>query len=172
MLDLAAGLALSVFPALLIVAALSDVTTMTIPNRISIALVAAFVPAALLLRLDLQVILTSLGLGIVGLVLGMILFALRFIGGGDAKLIAASALWLGVGGAPTFLLWTAIAGGVFAVGLLYAREAAQPFLAGAPTWLARLLAPKGDIPYGVAIAIGSLAAFTRSPMFSAFHGVF
>lgn len=170
--DLAAGLALSAFPAILIAAGLCDLLTMTIPNRLSAALAVGFLPAALLVGLDLPTALACLGAGAVGLVVGVGLFALRLIGGGDAKIMAAAALWLGAPAAPVFVLWTAMAGGGFALVLLAAREQVQPYLGGAPAWLGRLMAPRGDIPYGIAIAVGGLAAFTQSPVFAAFHGVF
>jgi prepilin peptidase CpaA len=175
-LELVTGLLLSVFPALMITAALSDVTSMTIPNRISAALILAFFPTAWMVGLPIPVVLSCLGVGLAGLVIGMVMFALRWIGGGDAKLMAAAALWLGVSGAPAFLMWTAVAGGVFAVSLMMVRSAAQtvilPYVASAPRWVGRLLEPKGAIPYGVAIAAGGLVAFLESPLLKAFSGLF
>ena len=100
------------------------------------------------------------------------MFALRWIGGGDAKVMAAAGLWLGVTGAPAFLVWTAIAGGAFACMLLLARFWGQVYVAGAPRWVGRLLEPRGDIPYGVAIAAGALAAFPESPLMTGFTGLF
>jgi prepilin peptidase CpaA len=165
-------LLLIVFPALAIVAALSDATTMTIPNWISAALVVAFFPAALAVGLPLATIGVSVALCFGALVAGMVMFALHWIGGGDAKLFAASALWLGMAGAAPFLAWTAIAGGVLAIGLLGARRMAAatgvPF--PQPAWLQRLLAPEGDIPYGIAIAAGALAAFPQSGLMLAAQG--
>ena len=163
---------LIVFPALAIVAALSDATTMTIPNWISAALVVAFFPAALVMGLSPTAIGISAALGVAALLAGMIMFALHWIGGGDAKLFAASALWLGLAGAAPFLAWTAIAGGALALALIGARRMAAttgvPF--AQPAWLQRLLAPEGDIPYGIAIAAGALAAFPQSGLVLAAHG--
>ncbi|OYX36787.1 MAG: pilus assembly protein CpaA [Caulobacterales bacterium 32-69-10] len=165
-------LLLIVFPALAIVAALSDATTMTIPNWISAALVLAFFPTALAVGLPAPAIGLSVALCLGALVAGMAMFALHWIGGGDAKLFAASALWLGMAGAAPFLVWTAIAGGALALALLGARRWASdigvPFRP--PGWMERLLAPEGDIPYGIAIAAGALAAFPQSGLVLAFHG--
>jgi prepilin peptidase CpaA len=163
---------LSAFPALLIVAALRDATSMTIPNWISIALAAAFAPAALAAGLGVAEALACLGVGIAALAIGVALFALRWIGGGDAKLLAAAALWLGLPGIASFLLWTALAGGALALVLLSARRfaALSGLPAAPPAWLARLLKPEGDIPYGIAIAAGALAAFTQSPLTQAWSG--
>lgn len=165
-------LLLIVFPVLAIIAALSDATTLTIPNWISALLAVAFLPAALAAGLSPSAMAACAGLGVGALVAGMAMFALRWIGGGDAKLFAASALWLGLSGAAPFLAWTAIAGGALALALLGARRMAAtvgvPF--PQPAWMQRLLAPGGDIPYGIAIAAGALAAFPQSAVVLAAHG--
>jgi prepilin peptidase CpaA len=163
-------LLLFLFPTLVIVAALRDATSMTIPNWISLALVGAYPIAALALGLPLGVVGVSAALGVGALALGVAMFALRWIGGGDAKLFAASTLWLGLSGAAPFLLWTALAGGVLAAALLGARRMVA--LSGFPVrqaWIGRLLAPEGDIPYGIAIAAGALAAFPEAALMQAFR---
>lgn len=159
------------FPLLMVAAALSDITTMTIPNRLTGALALAFAPAALLCGLPLPMVLEGVGVGAAALLLGALMFALKWIGGGDAKLLAGAGLWLGLAGAPTFLTWTAMAGGLFGLGLIMARSWAQPYAGFAPRWVARLLEPRGDIPYGVAIAVGGLAAFPQSLLVQKFLGV-
>ena len=166
------SLPLLVFPALVIVAAQHDVTTMTIPNWISAALVVSFAVAAPIAGLSFSTLATSAGLCAAALVAGIAMFALRWIGGGDAKLFAASALWLGLGGLPSFLIWTSIAGGLLSLALLSARRALV--FSGLPSprvdWLSRLLKPEGDVPYGVAIAAGALAAFPESALVAALQG--
>lgn len=96
------------------------------------------------------------------------MFALRWIGGGDAKLMAATCLWLGLSGSGMFLLWTGVVGGVFCLFLMMARQHLQMVTPYAPGWASRLLEPKGDIPYGVAIAIGALLAFPNADLMQAF----
>jgi len=153
----------SIFPLLVLIAALTDVTTFLIPNRLSAALAIAFIPAALVLGLTPGIIGVCLGVGLAALVFGVAMFAAGWIGGGDAKLFAAAALWLGWPAAIPFLAWTTIAGGALAVALLAARKTTSPvFAAQGPAWVGRLLEPKGDVPYGVAIAFGALAAFPTS----------
>ena len=171
-MQIAMLLMLSIFPALVIVGALSDVTTMKIPNWISLALLAAFFPAALIAGLPFSTVAMNVGVGVGALVIGMVMFALRWIGGGDAKMMAAAALWLGLDGGTQFLLWTGIAGGLFAVALLQARNYGQAYVGRAPAWVGRLLEPKGDIPYGVAICAGALAAFPASALAAGFIGNF
>jgi prepilin peptidase CpaA len=99
------------------------------------------------------------------------LFAAGWIGGGDAKLFAAVAPWLGWPAIASFLMVTALAGGALALLLLNVRAAwLKPYLAGAPAWLARLATSDEAVPYGVAIAVGALVAFPHSPLVGGLHG--
>jgi len=163
----------TLFPVLVIIAALTDVTSFTIPNRISVILVLAFFPAALALGRPLGEIGVDAAVCFAALLAGMGMFAAGWIGGGDAKLLAAAALWLGLPAMPVFLLVTALAGGALAMLLMNARSPwVQPYLSGAPAWLTRLATPGADVPYGVAIATGALAAFPQCALMHAFRGVF
>ena len=149
-----------IFPVLVIAAALRDATSYTIPNWLSVALVGAFPVVALALGLPLATIGLNLGIGAGALVLAMGMFALGWIGGGDAKLFAAAALWIGWPAGVTYLAVTGMAGGALAVGLLGLRSAyVRPFVPQSPAWFARLAQPGENVPYGVAIAVGALAAF-------------
>jgi prepilin peptidase CpaA len=164
---------LAVFPLLVILAALSDITSFTIPNRISALLLLAFFPAALALGRPLGEIGADLAVFAVALLAGMGMFAAGWIGGGDAKLLAVAGLWLGLAAMPVFLLVTALAGGALAVLLMNVRSPwLQPYLGGAPAWLVRLASPGADVPYGVAIATGALVAFPQTSLLHAFHGSF
>lgn len=169
-MDMLILLSLAFLPALMIVGGLNDLTTMKIPNWVSLALLAAFVPAALLAGLPWTTFALHFAVGLAVLIVGMGLFALRWIGGGDAKLMAAAALWLGPAGLLPFVLFVGLAGGAFCLVLLSARTWLQVYALNAPGWVARLLQPKGDIPYGVAIAIGAVLAFPSSAVVQAFTG--
>ena len=161
---------LGVMPVLVIVAGLHDLTTMKIPNWISGLLILGFFPAAFATGLPLMDMAIALGVAFAALLAGMAMFALRWIGGGDAKLMAAASLWFGLSGVAPFVLYTALIGGGFCLVLMTARRW-FPALAGqAPGWVARLMQPKGDIPYGVAIAVGALLAYPSSPLIQAFTG--
>jgi prepilin peptidase CpaA len=165
-MQIATQAALAVFPVLMIAAALCDIATMTIPNRISLLLVPAFFAAALLARLSPEAIAWHAGVGVAALIVMAGCFAMGWLGGGDAKLLAAASLWAGPTAALSLVVATAVAGGVLALALLLARE--TPWLYGrGPAWLRRLLAPKGAIPYGVAIAAGALVAFPASGLLAA-----
>jgi prepilin peptidase CpaA len=153
-------LLLLIFPVLVIAAALRDATSYTIPNWLSLALVAAFPVAALAMGLPLSAIGLNFAVGGAALVAGLGMFAAGWIGGGDAKLFAAAGLWLGWPAAVTYLAVTGLAGGVLAVGLLALRSGPiRPFVPAGPAWFARLAEPGENVPYGVAIAVGALAAF-------------
>lgn len=164
MLALAAILAVS-FPALVLFAAVKDATSFTIPNWISLALVAIFPLAALAAGLPPATLGLHAAVGAGALVAGMALFALRWVGGGDAKLIAASVLWLGWSAVPSFLLGATVTGGILAIALILLRspQLRSVVLAG-PRWVNRLTEPGEGIPYGVAIAAGALLAFPLSPL--------
>ena len=156
---------LLVFPALVIIAAVKDATSFTIPNWISLALIVAFVPAALFSGASLAAIGLCLAMGVGALLVGMGMFAANWIGGGDAKLFAAAALWLGWPAAFSFMLATGMAGGVLTLAVLGLRSGwFAPIVAGGPTWVRKLGATGGDIPYGVAIAIGALATFPQGAL--------
>ena len=156
------------FPALVIVAAIKDLTSYTIPNWIPLAMVVLFPFAASVCGLSPMAIGLCLATGAVGLVAGMAMFAFRWIGGGDAKLFAAAALWLGLTPSLTYLFYTALAGGLLAVSLLGLRSArVRAVMPAMPGWFERLATPGANVPYGVAIAVGALAAFPLSGVMSA-----
>jgi len=163
--DLIKTVVLGVFAALVIVAALKDLSSFTIPNWISIALALAFAPAALAAHVSLENVGISFAVAFCVLLLAVGMFALGWIGGGDAKLMAASALWVGLRGLAPFALYTGLAGGALALILVALRSAwLRPLAAAGPAWAKRLATPGEAAPYGVAIAIGALAAFAANPL--------
>ena len=165
MLQLAAFATALVLPALVIVGALKDATSYTIPNWIPLGLLAAFPLAALAAGLPLPVAGLHLAVGVAGLVLGVAMFAARWIGGGDAKLLAAAALWLGWPVSLQFLLVTGLFGGGLTFALLALRSAQlRPIVLMGPGWVHRLAEPGGELPYGLAIAAGVLVTFPDSPI--------
>jgi len=171
MLHLVQAALVALFPALAIAAALKDATSYTIPNWIPLALAAAFAPAVFAMGLPLGLVGLHLGVGAAALVLGMAMFALNWIGGGDAKLFAAAALWLGWPAAATYAAMTGLAGGALALTLLTLRSGyLRPYVVTGPAWFARLAEPGENVPYGLAIAVGALLALPASPFMAAFTG--
>lgn len=159
------------FPALVILGGVRDLASYRIPNWISLALIAGFPVAAaasLAAGLPLSAIGLAVAAGAAALVAGVAMFALGWIGGGDAKLFAAAALWIGWPAAGTYLAVTALAGGALAMLLLSLRSPmVRPLALAAPAWFARLAEPGENVPYGVAIAVGALAAFPASALVQA-----
>jgi prepilin peptidase CpaA len=161
---------LSAFPAALIIAALNDIYEFKIPNWVSIVLFGAYIVAGVGLGSGADVLVEGLLLGCAALAIGFSLFALRIIGGGDAKLLAACAPWIGLSALGSFMVNVALAGAALAVALLlFRRMPALPFYAQTP-WLMRLYQRPKDIPYGVAIAVGGLLSFSQTPLFQLAFG--
>src|SRR5437868_14882304 len=102
---------LLLFPALMAFAAASDLFTMTIPNRISLALVGVFLALALLSGMGVQEILSHVGAGAMVLAVTFGCFAFGWIGGGDAEVAAAAALWFGFAHLLDDLLYASLLGG-------------------------------------------------------------
>src|SRR3981189_3532396 len=103
---------LLLFPALMAFAASSDLFTMTISNRVTVILVASFFALALFSGMNLQTLMWHSGAAMTVLTVAFVFFACGWIGGGDAKLAAATALWLGFDHLMAYLLYASIFGGV------------------------------------------------------------
>jgi prepilin peptidase CpaA len=86
-------------------------------------------------------------------------FAFGWIGGGDAKVAAAAALWFGFGHLMNYLLYASLFGGVLTLVLLQFRQWPLPILLAGQPWLARLHAKESGVPYGIALAIGALMIY-------------
>jgi len=153
---------LFLFPLGMGAAAALDLLTFTIPNRVSTALLTGFLATAVLIGIPGQIIFSHLSAALAVLLFGFLAFARGWVGGGDAKLMAAAALWLGFEHLLPFLLWTAILGGGLALLLLaYRRMLPPPWLICQP-WALRLHDPKEGIPYGIALAGAALIVYPQT----------
>ncbi|KAF0122000.1 MAG: prepilin peptidase CpaA, partial [Xanthobacteraceae bacterium] len=112
---------LLIFPAMMAFAAASDLFTMTISNRVSLVLVTGFFAMALFTGMAWPVIGMHVAAGFLVLSVGFVCFALGWMGGGDAKLAASTALWLGWGQLLEYAVFASIFGGVLTLGLLTLR---------------------------------------------------
>ena len=153
---------LLLFPALMAFAAASDVFTMTISNRVSLALVAGFLVLALLSGLGFYDILSHIGAGCTVLTVAFGCFAMGWVGGGDAKVAAAAALWFGFGHLLNYLLYASLFGGVLTLLLLQFRQWPLPYPFAGQDWLLKLHAKNSGIPYGIALAIGALMIYPET----------
>lgn len=149
-------------------AAANDLFTMTIPNKISLALVAAFAAAALVAGLSYDQILIHVAVGAAALVAGFLLFSFRLVGGGDAKLMAAGALWMGSELVIQYLAYITIYGGILSVLILAYRKFIPAEAMALPPWAQRLHTHGGGIPYGIAIAAAALMLYPSTAWFKAF----
>lgn len=154
-----------IFPLCMAYAAVSDMLSMTIPNRISILLVASFILIAPLAGMAWTGIGWHLAAGALVLAATFALFALGAMGGGDAKLIPATAVWMGLGSVLLeYLVYTALAGGLLALAIVLYRKSPLAVMTGHMPLLRNFADSRLGIPYGVALAIGGLAAFPSSAL--------
>ena len=153
---------LLLFPALMAFAAASDLLTMTISNRVSLALGAAFLVLALLSGMGLIDILSHIGAGATVLAVAFACFAMGWVGGGDAKVAAGAALWFGFGHLMNYLVYASLFGGALTLLLLQFRQWPLPYLLAGQPWLLRLHAKESGIPYGIALAIGALMIYPET----------
>jgi len=150
---------LILFPTAMAFAASSDLLTMTISNRVQIILAVGFLALAPAIGMPLMDILSHAGAGATVLVLSFGLFIRGWIGGGDAKLAAASALWLGFDHLFAYLLYASLLGGALTLLLLQFRLVPLPALLAGQPWIERLHQKGGDVPYGIALAAAALLVY-------------
>ena len=153
---------LLLFPALMAFAAASDLFTMTISNRVSLALAAGFLALALLSGMGLYDIFSHVGAGAAVLAVAFACFAMGWVGGGDAKVAAAAALWFGFGHLLNYLLYASLFGGPLTLVLLQFRQWPLPYPFAGQAWLLKLHAKESGIPYGIALAIGALMIYPET----------
>jgi len=159
------SIALLVFPLLMAIAAFSDLFTMKIANSLVLAVVVAFCIVAPLSGLPVSQMLWHLAAAAVVLLFSFALFAAGWIGGGDAKLAASIALWLGLELLLPFMLNAAVLGGILTLLVLGFRRLALPPGWHATPWIARLHDAKSGVPYGIALAIAAALIYPASAVF-------
>jgi len=156
-------LLVAVFPIAMAYAAISDLTTMTISNKVSLALVLAFVALAPATAMGWQAFALHWAAGAAVLAIAFGLFALGWIGGGDAKFCASVALWIGWGlPLVEYLVVASVFGGALTLLILSYRQAVLPAFVTRQPWLLRLHDAKAGVPYGVALAAAGLWVYPES----------
>jgi len=154
------------FPAAMALAAAADLLTMKIPNLLSAILAIAYFIAASIAGVPGHEMAMHALTGAAMLVFTFALFSFGWIGGGDAKLAAATALWLGWTPLADYGLVSAIAGGALTLGILMARRFALPNFLASQGWIARLHNAKSGIPYGIALAFGGMLVYPETQIWS------
>jgi len=153
---------LTLFPAMMAFAASSDLFTMTIANRVSLILIGGFGLLGLMTGMSATDMLLHVGAGASVLVVGFALFTFGWIGGGDAKLAAATALWLGFNHLFDYLIYSSILGGVLTLLLIQFRMLPLPQMLVGRDWIERLHRRGGGIPYGIALAAAALLVYPHT----------
>jgi prepilin peptidase CpaA len=153
---------LTVFPALVIFAAFHDLVSYRIPNYISLALIGGFLVLAPFTGMSLETFGGHIAAAAMVLVATFTLFALGYIGGGDAKLVSAIALWMGLPVVGEYLLLATFGGGMFGLLLIMFRRYPLPAGLLKEGWLLALHHPRGPIPYGIALSAAAIYMYPHT----------
>jgi prepilin peptidase CpaA len=164
------NIALFIFPVLMAYAASSDLLTMRIANWLVALVVIAFIGLALLARISWTDIGMAAAAAAIVLAIAFAFFAFGWIGGGDAKLVAATTLWVGFGYMLQYLIYSALLGGALTLLILWLRRYPLPAWLSRHKWIDRLHDPKTGVPYGIALAIAAILVYPDTPIFSALIG--
>jgi len=153
---------LVLFCACMAAASVFDLARMIIPNQLILVLIAGFFVLAVSASWPASLIGLHVAMGAIVLMATFAAFALGWMGGGDAKLIAATALWFG----PTGELWdymflASLFGGILTLMLLLARTCLSPTTGHVS--VDRLLTSTSGVPYGVALGAAGLVVVSRFP---------
>jgi prepilin peptidase CpaA len=159
-------LGLLVFAAAMAWAAIGDVRSFRITNKLNLAIAAAFLLFCIPMGMGWVDIMSHVKVAAITLTITLSMFYIGVFGGGDAKMAGAVALWLGPAPMIPFVYFTAISGGVLVLILLVSRRLARHFgLPSSPKWARRILRKHSAVPYGVALGIGALIAVPKAVWF-------
>ncbi len=154
-----------VFPFCMVFAAVSDTLSMTIANRIPLLLLGVFAVVAPLSGMAWADFGLHFAAGAIVLAVTFGLFALGGMGGGDAKLLAASSVWMGLNmHLVGYLVTSAFLGGVLTLAILAYRNSGLAAYTGHNMFLRHFADTKGGVPYGIALGLGGLLTYPDSPM--------
>jgi prepilin peptidase CpaA len=153
-------------PSLMIIAAMSDITTYRIPNWLTGLTALLFFPMALATGMPVVEFGWHVLAGVILFFVGYGLFSLKLFGGGDAKLMAAAGFWFGTSQLMFFILMTAIAGGglafAFALYTAVSKNWGQNTAKIEEAVSKKLVKKATKLPYGIALCVGALLAFPQT----------
>lgn len=152
-----------IFPLMMIFSSFSDLFSMSISNRVSLILIIAFVIFSIVMGMELDTILSHFATFAVVLTVGFTLFALNIIGGGDAKLAASTALWLGWTHTGPYIILASFIGGLLTLLILKFRSQLIPEKLRSMDWILRLHDKKSGIPYGIALGVAAMIVYPSTP---------
>ncbi|MDF1610362.1 prepilin peptidase [Hoeflea sp. YIM 152468] len=155
-----------ILPLCLAMAAFFDILTMKIPNRVSVVLALSFFAVAPFSGMDLATFGWSILAGAAVFTGCFALFALNVMGGGDAKILSATALWYGLNAdLVAFLVYTGIFGGGLALIVLVVRANQNILLVSPIPIPMHFFKDRAGIPYGVAIGAAALVTYPETSIF-------
>ncbi len=150
------GMALVVFTGLMITAAVGDLLTYTITNKLNLTIGLAFLVFAILLPVAPFEIATRAIWATVVFFICAQMFHFGWMGGGDVKMIPMVMLWIPHNFYLELLTVIALYGGVLTLTIMLMRAIPMPVFTVGWTWLDRIHAQEKKIPYGIAIALGAM----------------
>jgi prepilin peptidase CpaA len=153
---------LLLFPVLMAFAASSDLLTMTISNRLSLALAGSFFPLTIVIGMSLPAIGMHLAAAALVLAVCFGFFSMGWMGGGDAKLAAVTTLWFGFDYLLDYLIYAALFGGALTLLLIQFRKLPLPEALARQSWILRLHETGGGVPYGIALAAAALTVYPKT----------
>jgi len=153
---------LLLFPALMAFAASSDLLTMTISNKLSLALAGGFFLLTLITGLGLHAFGMHLAAAAVVLAVAFVFFSQGWIGGGDAKLAAATALWFGFDYLLDYMIYASLFGGALTLAIIQFRKLPLPAVLARQGWILRLHETGAGVPYGIALAAAALTVYPKT----------
>jgi prepilin peptidase CpaA len=161
---------LGLFPAAMAFAAASDLITMRISNRLSLGLAVGFFLVAIMIGMPAAEVAKHVAASLIVLAFSFAFFTFGWIGGGDAKLAAATALWFGFPHLIEYLYLAGLIGGFLAILLLQVRTFPLPSALSGTRWIQRLHAANTGIPYGIALAASGLLVYPNTVFMRALAG--
>ena len=157
---------LLVFALFMALAALGDIRSFTITDKLNLTITVSFLLLAVPMGLGWSAVLDHIKIGLIATIIAVTMFYIGIFGGGDAKMTGAIALWLGSTPIVPFIFYTALVGGVLGITLIIGRRLAKKFgLPKSPKWARRMLRKRSAVPYGVALGIGALLAAPQALWF-------
>ncbi len=159
---LAAIAAMVIFVFTMLYAGVTDLTTYKIRNSLVLLFLLAYAVLAPFAGFTAYEIEWSAAVAAAVLLFAFMLFALGWIGGGDAKLAAVTALWFGADHTPAYLIYTMLLGGAFTLAILQFRALKLPACLQNRSWIALLHSRGSGVPYGVAMALAALVVFPQT----------
>lgn len=163
-------LIITIFPLAMAFAAAYDLFSMTIPNWLTLCLIAGFAVLAPLVGIGWSAAGLHVALAVAALVITYFFFTMGWIGGGDAKFFAATCLWMGPEHMLAYAVFASVLGGALTLFIVLVRTMPLPATLYSQRWISRLHDSKVGVPYGIALAAAGMLVYPETPFMAAFTG--